>query len=125
MLYEICRRLRNFFVKSVVSGEFTIEYGMLSQCDFLQDGEYFRIQGSSLNDGVYCYPPSGLADEVFEGKITKMAPPPEFLKLVAEIENIATGENYKSESFGDYSYTVDNGDALKEIGRRLNAYRKI
>ena len=125
MLYEICRRLRNFFVKSVVSGEFTIENGMLSQCDFLKNGEYFRIQGSSLNDGVYCYPPTSLADEVFEGKITQMSPPPEFLKLVAEIENIATGENYKSESFGDYSYTVDNGDVLKEIGRRLNAYRKI
>ncbi|MBR5121044.1 MAG: hypothetical protein IKU89_00700 [Oscillospiraceae bacterium] len=125
MLYEICRRLRNFFVKSVVSGEFTIQNGLLSNCDFLTNGEYFRIQGSSLNDGVYCYPPTGLADEVFEGKITKMSPPPEFLKLVAEIEKLANGENYKSESFGDYSYTVDNQYALKEIGRRLNAYRKI
>lgn len=136
MLDEILAEIRNYFVVSVHSGKFEVIGGRLSPLDFLQNGQYFRIVGSVMNDGVYRYPYSGLNDETFSGEIWALAVPPTLIALAADIEEYEkkakeTISPYNSESFGGYSYTKatdSNGSPLtweKVFAKRLNKWRKI
>ena len=114
MLEQICAYIHNFFVYGRYSGTFTIENGELV-LDALVPGQYFRICGSRLNDGVYKYPADGLSDETFDGVIWEMRPPRSFIALAEEIEawqakyGDAVSGPYQSESFGGYSYTLKSG----------------
>lgn len=136
MLDEILAEIRNYFVVKVHSGDFEVIGGKLSPLDFLQNGQYFRIVGSVMNDGVYRYPCSTLTDETFSGEIWALAVPPTLIALVADIEEYEkkakeTVSPYTSESFGGYSYTKatdSNGSPLpweKVFAKRLNKWRKI
>ena len=89
---EVCLECKNFFlkdgVKDIHSDGYTISNGTIAPLSFLIPGQYFRITGSVLNDGVYQYtgePIEGLQDETFEGNIWAMYVPPAFLKLCEEI----------------------------------------
>lgn len=141
MLFEIMKHIRNFFAVEGAEkyGVFTIEDGIIS-LPFLFEGQYFLIEGSVFNDGVWKYG-ERLQDETFRGVITPLAPPLEFLKLVDEIEawRTANAEEltspYQSESFGGYTYTkasvtigsgVSRGYTWKDaFASRLSAWRKI
>lgn len=136
MLDEILAEIRNYFTVSVHSGDFRVIGGRLSPLDFLQNGQFFRIVGSVMNDGVYRYPYSGLTDETFSGEIWALAVPPTLIALAADIEEYEkkakeTVSPYNSESFGGYSYTKatdSNGSPLsweKVFAKRLNKWRKI
>lgn len=136
MLDEILAEIRNYFVVKVHSGDYEVIGGKLSPLDFLQNGQYFRIVGSVMNDGVYRYPYSGLTDETFSGEIWALAVPPTLIALAADIEEYEkkakeTVSPYTSESFGGYSYTKatdSNGSPLsweKVFAKRLNKWRKI
>ena len=136
MLTEVCAELRNYFVKDIHNGTFKIVGGKIAPLDFLQNGQYFRIVGSVMNDGVYRYPYSGLTDETFSGEIWALAVPPTLIALAADIEEYEkkakeTVSPYSSESFGGYSYTKatdSNGSPLsweKVFAKRLNKWRKI
>lgn len=140
MLNEICAELNNYFVKDMYHGTFTIQNGNLI-CDKLVEGQYFRIIGSLLNDGIYQYslPNNLLIDEIFEGTVWSMAVPKEILDLSMDIEAWMdkyreVAENpYKSESFAGYSYTkkdvsagMPNNQTWQGVFRgRLNHWRKI
>ena len=71
MLAELCAELKNYFLRNqsedIHNGLFTISDGSID-LPFLLDGQYFRIVGSVMNDGVYQYPVSELADETFPGQ---------------------------------------------------------
>lgn len=135
MLSEICAELRNYFSNENDRhcGRFAISEGSLS-VDFLKDGQYFRIVGSALNDGVYQYPASELNDEEFVGAVWAMSLPPSLIALSEEIEAFqqnTTPSAFTSESFGGYSYTKatdSNGAAASwqtVFAKRLNQYRRI
>ncbi len=129
------KHIRNFFPRQSYEGTFTITSGMLSLPESF-GGRYILIEGSYLNDGVHeVY--SVFEDEKFEGCITSLAPPKEFLDLVKEIDawckknaEVTTGP-YTSESFGGYSYTKAtnaNGNAAgwqDTFQSRLNTWRKL
>jgi len=135
MLYEIMRHLHNFFRVDERHGVYDIKDGMVS-LPFLKDGQYFLVEGSVFNDGVYEYPYKEFKDEEFEGYITALAPPSAFLDLVTEIEEWQSknGETqtgpYTSESFGGYSYTKATDSNGNSVGwedafrKRLNVWRK-
>ena len=144
MITEICENLHNFFCENdsqMHFGEFTIKDGAVSPLDFVKNGQYFRIVGSSLNDGVYCntseeITKAKLKDETFEGAIWAMNVPPSFIALCAEIEEYANSDEAKptsltSEHYGEYSYTraTDASGApvswKNVFASRLNAWRKI
>ena len=136
MLDEILAEIRNYFAVKVHSGDFKVIGGKLSPLDFLQNGQYFRIVGSVMNDGVYRYPHSGLTDETFSGEIWALAVPPTLIALAADIEEYEKKakepvSRYSSESFGGYSYTKatdSNGSPLTwktAFAKRLNRWRKI
>ena len=139
MLYEIMRHIRNFFPVSdgYHGGRFAIVDGTLD-LPFMIEGQYFLIEGSRLNDGVYQYPAFVLKDETFDGWITELAVPDDFLRTVEEIEawqaSYATTDKigpYSSESFGGYSYTRATNSSGNAVGwkdafsSRLNTWRKI
>lgn len=139
MLTELCQELRNWFVKSESEkhfGDFLIQNGMIEPLDFLKDGQYFRIVGSDLNDGVYQYPASNLMDEHFTGAVWAMAVPPAVIALADKIRMWQDNESaqpspFTSESFGGYSYTKAtgaNGAPLtwqEYFKKDLNNWRKI
>ena len=133
MLEEVCAELRNYFVKSVYRGRFKIENGTIV-LPFLLEGQYFRVIGSVLNDGIYQYPATSLQDEAFSGTIVAMAVPPRLIELVDKIKDYNTkniASPYTSESWGGYSYTKatdSNGQAVgwkTVFAKELNAWRKI
>lgn len=114
MLEQIMDYVHNYFVRGIHKGRFAIRDGVLD-CNFLQDGQYFKIVGSIFNDGVHVYPSDLLRDEVFCGEVWAMAVPPAFIALAEDIQNwvdqygsVALSP-YSSESFGGYSYTKASG----------------
>ena len=145
MLYEICEHLHNFFDSR--DGEyidrsadtFTISSGVISPLSSsLIAGQYIRIVGSLLNDGIYLLPSNRtittLENETFTGAIFGLAIPRDLVTLDSEITayvaaNPATG--YTSESFGGWSgsrATGTNGAPLSwesVYAKRLNRWRKM
>ena len=115
MLDELCAELRNYFVQSENdkhAGTYTINGGTFSPpIDFLKTGQYFRVVGSALNDGVYKNDGCGvLTDEEFDGSIWAMSVPPAVVALADRIKAYTDSDAAKptpfvSESFGGYSYS--------------------
>lgn len=143
MLTEIFQYLRNWFEKTkYFSDSFIISDGVISFPDGsgvpLVVGQYFRIVGSVLNDGVHKFGEEVLYDEVFSGAVWAMAVPPAVVALAGEIEEwtAANADSinspYQSESFGGYSYSLkstsgdENGISWKsQFAARLAPWRKI
>ena len=142
----LCAELKNYFIKdrsAIHLGDFEVKDGMVSPLDFLKVGQYFRIVGSDLNDGVYLYNGESmdLKDEVFNGAIWAMSVPPIVLALSADIDawraknEALDSENmtpYTSESFDGYSYSKGGnsrgGTATSwqsQFADRLKPYRRL
>ena len=141
MIQRILDHIHNYFILSVEHGRFKIEQGVLN-VDTLQDGQYFKIEGSVFNDGVHKFGSENLQDEEFEGRVSGLGIPKSLLELADEIEDWidkygdAANSPYQSESFGGYSYSkrssgnsgsrnMDNVSWENVFATRLNAYRKI
>ena len=137
MLEQVLGELHNWFVREVVEGDFTISDGQLLLPDgpALLDGQYLRVVGSVLNDGLHQWPATGLVDERFEGEVWALAVPQEVVDLARVIDDWdaknAPGP-YVSESFGGYTYTrATNGATGQAAGWRdrfrqeLNRWRKV
>jgi hypothetical protein len=151
---EVCMECRNFFAPAnkrddrsfIHTGEFTISGNSITPLDFIQQGQYFRIVGSAMNDGVYCNDSESLAilsDETFTGVIWEMSVPRAFLKLCEDIDawrtknesaDSANMSPYTAESFAGYSYqkgagaSANGGAAISwqgQFSKRLNAWRRI
>lgn len=145
MLTELCAEVRNYFIKELHSGVFTINGSGLGSLPFLEEGQYFRVVGSVFNDGVWEYTFEGMAGmrpETFKGAVWAMAVPPDFIALSNEIDewvkNNAEVLNspFVSESFGGYSYTKPSGATRsgssgnaygwkEHFASRLNIYRRM
>ena len=153
MISEICAELRNYFLRDYVNlehyihyGSFVIADGEMQSLPFLKVGQYYRIIGSTFNDGVHKYgatPPSvedseTLTDEEFEGAIWEMFVPKEVVDLSAEIQDWISknadtiNSPYQSESFGGYSYTKAvagtgrvSTDWQSHFAAKLNRWRRL
>lgn len=153
-LTEICAYCRNYFAPKSKrdneaykhKGTFTISGNTISPLDFLKEGQFFRIYGSDLNDGVYCNTVeelSELSNETFDGEIWEMSVPRAFISLCEDISawrevnektNSQNMSPFTSESFGGYSYTKSGGSSdggaagvtwQSQFGKRLNAWKRI
>ena len=133
-LFEMCAECKNFFSteNDRHKGTFTVKDGAFAPLDFLQEGQYFRVVGSTFNDGVYQYPDANLTDETFTGEVWAMRVPPAFIELSERIdawtakhaETLKTP--YTSESFAGYSYTIaQNQSAMQIFSRERNKGRKL
>ena len=153
MISEICAELRNYFLRDYVNPEHYIHYGSFVIADgemqslpFLQIGQYYRIIGSTFNDGVHKYGANHrgaedsetLTDEEFEGAIWEMFVPKEVVDLSEEIQNWisnnadAINSPYQSESTPVYSRTYKQGGGVSgsygwrdAFSERLNEHRRV
>ena len=148
----VCNEINNYFVNNesdIHGDEYVISDGILTPSEFLLVGQYFRIDGSILNDGVYKYtgePISGLKDENFSGRVWAMRVPKDFEDLVKAIDawnskygrvDSANMSPYNSESYaGQYSYSKSGGGSASgngsagatwqaQFGSQLSKYRKV
>lgn len=120
-LTQVCQFLRNWFVRETVKGTFSVSSGVLGGDVDILTGQYYRIMGSMLNDGVHKKGEETLADEPeFSGEIWLMAVPPDLVSLLADINewtaavaNIAA-RPFQSESFQGYSYSLRSGGSAAE-----------
>ncbi len=137
-LTELCAHCRNWFTRRDDDrhvGEFEIIGGCID-LPFMEMGQYFRIIGSTYNDGVWQYPTSELVDETFSGAVWAMSVPSGFVHMAKEIDEWeqkyadSVNSPYLSESFGGYSYTKSGTGAStpgwQSVFRsRLNQWRKL
>lgn len=137
VLTEICEYLNNYFWVKKIEGTFKIEDGEIEIAG-LKEGQYFRIMGSTFNNGVHLYPTSDLNDEEFKGSVWLMAVPQTVISLAGDIAawqdkfGQATSNAmspFNSESFSGYSYSKNgSGGAMSwqdAFASRLNKYRKV
>ncbi len=143
MLTELLQYLRNWFKKTEYSGDFTVENGQL-KTEYsggeisVANGQYFRIRGSALNDGVYQWPATVLQDETFSGAVWGLAIPPAVLTLAEEIEEWqskyagSVASPYQSESYSRGSYSRTKASAGQNavswkttFADRLAPWRKL
>lgn len=140
MLEEILDYIHNYFEQSYERGVFEISSNTLT-LDWLQDGQYFKIEGSVFNDGIYQYPCTNLQNEKFKGIVYGLAIPLQVIKIADEVKTWCDENEkvlnspYQSESFGGYSYSKGNGGGgtngeqsyswKNQFGNRLNHWRKI
>ncbi len=142
---DIFQYLRNWFDRNQPKyyGKFTIENGALVGDYKIATGQFYRIIGSALNDGVYIFGQEELSDEEFDGAIWLMAVPKDVRNLVTEIDawvekyggvESANMSPYQSESFGGYSYSKVSGGSSSQasvptwqsvFADRLGRYKKL
>lgn len=149
ILTELCQYLHNWFDRDQPKfyGKFIIDQGNIQSYNDgdmgMIDGQYFRIMGSLLNDGVHQYPPTDLVDETFDGAVWFCALPPTVVALSEDIlawqeKNGSVDSNamspYTSESFGGYAYSKGGGSTDSNGGNtgwqsafayRLSPWRKV
>ena len=142
MIGQICAEVKNYFVQPNVdihAGNYTIENGSLSPIPFVKVGQYYRIIGSALNDGVYKRGTDDqhLLNEEFFGAVWSMRVPKDFIALCTEISTWQTANAaalsgpYQSESFAGYSYSKGSSASggawtcKDQFKNKLNAYRKL
>lgn len=147
VLTEVCEYLNNYFWEKKIRGNFTITDGNIEVIG-LKSGQYFRIIGSTFNDGVHKYPITAsnkLVDEEFKGEVWAMAVPQTVIAILQEIEawqskygkaSSPALSPFNSESFSGYSYSKSGGGAASGgssigaswqdiFGGRLNKYRRL
>ena len=111
MVPDVCRYLNNDFTdpQAAIEGEFTIAGGALTPPG-VAEGQYFRLEGSLYNDGIYRCPAEGLTDETFAGTVWPMRVPRAVRELAEEISawvvkyEAAAMSPYAEERLGDYAY---------------------
>lgn len=144
-LTEVCASIKNYFLRDKHKGTFTLSPGSAPLSSLLE-GQYFRIVGSTLNDGVWQNTAEDLAelrDEEFTGEIWSMGVPRDFEQLCIDIAawreknegaDSANMSPFQSESFGGYSYSKGSGSSSNggsaitwqsQFYHRLSPYRRI
>lgn len=137
---EIMDSINNYFIDTVEPMTFNIVTdgvtGSFSHAYFV--GQYFMIQGSKMNDGVYkitvvstsklTIAETLTAENVPEGVIYGLAVPRDFDSLATQIKSYSAKalDGIKSESQGSrsVSYTGDSGWS-SVFSKRLNTYRRV
>lgn len=137
MLETVLNHLHNWFeIRGAArAGTYSIVSGVLP-LEFLQPGQYYKIEGSVFNDGLHMYGKDDkLTDETFAGIIVPLAVPLAVKTLAKEIEEWCEKNppsDKISESFGGYTYTRGtdgnggvNGGWKMAYRDRLNLWKKV
>ena len=108
MLEKLMQYCKNYFVRTLETGTYTIANGSINATGTYAIGQYIRIKGSLLNDGVYQFANTmPLQNEVFDGSIYGLAVPKDFVELSTTISTFVDKNPQSaltSESFSGYSY---------------------
>lgn len=132
MLEQVLWHLHNWFERETIKvASCHIDGGSLptSITERLLDGQFYRIEGSYLNDGLHQHPDTELADETFDGSVSLLAIPKALLLVVDEISDwqsangTAVDGPYASESFGGYTYSLKSDAGAGSSSGGLSGWR--
>ena len=139
---DILSYINNYFAVTKEEGTFKIiDDAITIRGNYLQ-GQYIKLEGSILNDGIYKIESLGnksitlvgANNEEFKGAIYSLAIPKDLVGISVKLEELkekATNGIYESESFGEYSYTLaknSKGEIYSNIDsfkNELKKYRKM
>lgn len=139
----LMQECNNYFYKTYEYDIFKIENGVISSEGMYNVGQYIKIEGSTLNNGVYKIESmagnkiniKGLDNELFEGVIFGLAVPDNFINLMEtinkHINTLPKNANEVSESFNNYSITVATGSKGQPLqwqtifSENINPFRQI
>ena len=119
---KILKVINNFFYRFYESGYYGIETNSIEVKGRYVKGQYIRIIGSMLNDGVYKVDSvidnmimldAELLDEVFKGNICSLAIPKDLIDLEVKVSEFNAKNKpsaITSESFQGYSYSKATGN---------------
>lgn len=135
-LESVLSHIHNWFVRGTASVRgCAISGGELPEgvAGGILDGQWYRIEGSALNDGLHLHPDTELLDETFDGTISTLAIPRPLLALSEEIgewiedtkeaDKAKRSAKYRSESFGGYSYSVGDDSRSGSGNGGLNGWK--
>lgn len=131
-LEDILWHIHNWFEREQIPvSTCCIDDGSLptSITDQMLDGQWYRIEGSCLNDGLHKNPDTELSDETFSGTITLLAIPKPLLRVAEDIaawqeaNGAVVDGPYASESFGGYSYSLRSDSGANSASGGLSGWR--
>ena len=132
VLEQILWHIHNWFEREQIPvSTCCIDDGSLptSITDRMLDGQWYRIEGSYLNDGLHQHPAEDLEDETFNGTITLLAIPKPLLRVAEDIaawqeaNGAVVDGPYASESFGGYSYSLRSDSGANSASGGLSGWR--
>lgn len=133
LLEQVLWHIHNWFPRETMAGSCSIEGGSLPawMSDEMLEGQWYRIEGSYLNDGLHQHPADDLTDEEFDGTVTLMAIPKALLSVVDDIAawqekyGEASEGPYASESFGGYTYSLKSDSGAQGGSGGLAGWRLV
>lgn len=130
---DILSYINNYFAVTKEEGTFKIEDNSIKiKGNYLQ-GQFIKLEGSVLNDGIHkvenlggeTITLTGANNEEFEGVIYSLAIPKDLINIAIKFEELkekSPNGIYDSESFGEYSYTLAK-NSKGEIYRTLDGFK--
>ena len=139
---EILNYIKNYFAISKEENTFNINNNSIQVRGKYLQGQYIKLEGSILNNGIYKVESIadntitivGAINEEFEGVIYGLAIPKDILGLSKKFEEQKekiVSSIYDSESFGEYSYTLAKNSkgeiytAIDTVKNDLKKYRQM
>ncbi len=128
---DVMRRVRNYFVMGYADDTWTLEGGVLSP-GTLHPGDWVAITGAGSMSGVYQVDIGGTLpiarSQTWTGRIWRLAPPEDFLRLCGEIAEWAESHpdpTTLSEHFGQYSRSGSSTAWERVFAARLQPYVRM
>lgn len=133
-MYTTMQAVNNYFERTVELGRYKITENAVRVRGTYKAGQYIRIMGSLLNDGVFkiqtaetdgtlTFKAGELKDEEFTGYIVGLAVPPEFVKIAEKVK-AWNHHGVASESIPNYSVTFAAKSGAEAYAAELARYKK-
>lgn len=129
---DVMRYVRNHFVRNMLEGEFAQLSGTLTPAEHFKAGMWISVVGPDAPRGVYQLDENagipGLEDTVFTGKIYRLEPPADFIRLCGDISCWAAANpdpGVEGEKLGAYSVSRKGITWQEAFAPALHPYRKM
>jgi hypothetical protein len=131
-MYNTMLAINNFFERTAEVDDYEIATNKIVVKGDYKVGQYIRIMGSLLNDGVYKIKAivgdtieltETMVDEEFYGYIVGLAVPSQFITLAAKVEAYSHA-GVSSESIPNYSVSFNAKNGVEAYRSDLQAYMK-
>ena len=129
---DVMRHVRNHFIRDTLEGDFTQSSGVLTPAESFAAGMWIAVTGEGAPCGVYQLDEKGgipeLGDVTFSGRIYRLDPPADFLRLCGDIGCWAAANpdpGVEGEKLGAYSVSRRGCTWQEAFAPALHPYRRM
>ena len=129
---DVMRHVRNHFIHSAVTGEWSHQGGVLNPAQGLQPGMWIAVTGEEAPCGVYQLDEQGgipeLGNVTFQGTVYHLMPPADFLRLCGDIAVWAQANpdpSVTDEKLGAYSVSRRSVNWQEAFAPALAPYMRM